>query len=413
MSVFIANGQNGVSPLAIANELNNAQARHGESIRSDSKRRSAPHVAAGRAMVRAFVDDIFAQAKKTGIRGDVSDKRRFELMEAIASGLGYREDGNSIVVDGWTRNDSYFFPGELIDRSGGIARQPAPLNAVSATLTVRSYDAGMQLVQTRGVRQTGSVAPWKPGQTQVPVADYEVGAKNVQSHFFCVKTQMPWDLLLYGANSGLDASEEKARAAKQALDDAREYAIVNSFTDTDLVGIGQLNIPTYTSSVNMGSTGTSLEDAYEDLMAGVLSFQAANADRGGDPNAVLIGTDLLRKLLPKNNISAGGSLTGSALFAALGQANAAAGELFRQLGIDTVIKAPSLNNYGGVAAKSAALFFQLPASDNGIRQLVGLTPSPVRTASTLTYDETLWAMAIAGLEKPTTEACGLYIGQVA
>lgn len=414
MSFFHVNGSNGVSPFVVQDAISNAQARHAASIRSDSKRKSVGHVAAGRALIRAFAEDIVSQARKQGIRGDVSDSRKLEIMEAIASGLGYREDGGSIVVDGWSggRNDSYFFPGDLIDRNGGIARQSPNIHAVSETLTVRSYDPAMQLVQTRGVRQTGTVAHHKMGQTQIPVADFEVGASNKQNHFFCVKTVMPWELALYGGVGGLDVVEEKARAARYALEDAREQILVNGYTGTDLVGIAQLPIPTYTSAVDMADPATSIEDAYEDIMAGVLSFQEANNDKGGEPNAALIGSSLLRKLLPKNNLSAGGFLSGADLFAALSRNNQALGQLFRQLGIDMVIKAPSLNNFGGDSTKSAMLLFQSPATPNGIRQMIGLAPSPVRTASTLAGDETLWAMSLAGLESATTEACGLYVGKV-
>ncbi len=410
MHGFKATAGSGVTPAQIESFQAAAWQAHGESIRNDSARKSPGYIQTTRAAIRHFVNELCFTKSRLDSRGEISQARKNEIMEAYASGLGLKTENG--------RMDSYFFPGDLIDRSGEIARLSNFTHALSDRLPVRSFNPWMQLVQTRGVQRTGSATLWKPGVDTVNHSDFYAGGVNRQVHHFVTKTTIAWDYILYGSLSDISIVEEQSRAAIETLKDALEDVHANGFQDTDLVGVSGLQIPQFVSSTNYAAPATTIEDIFEEFMGAILSFQSAAQFRGGRGNTLFIGGNLYNAILPKNNFSAGGAVSGSQLFggvnllSGVAAANAALGEMWKQLGIEYVYQTPSLDNFGGDSTKSAALLANTPSGPNGIRQLLGMAPAPVRTAATLTGDETLFAVTTAGLEAPTTERAGLFIGLV-
>lgn len=392
----------------IDSQIEEAHVKFGAEIRNDSARPSPARSVYQRAMIRKFVEDKATLASRLGTRGDVSEERQKSLMAVIAQGLGLSMNDGEFKM----RGDSLFFAGEGIDGSYETVRQANMPRGVSALLPVRNCDPTARLVRVRTIERNGSATIWKSGQTQVPHSSYDAGSSLKQVHHLVTKTSIPWDAVLYGTLSDLDVVGESAWSARETLLDAREQIMVNGFTGTDLQGLVNIAIPKFTSLLDYSNGSVTIEDAYEDIIAWAMKIKAANYNRGGLGNAVLIAPSFAARLLPLNNLAAGGDADGISMFSAMAQTEMAVGRIFRSLGITTVVEAPALDSFGGDATMGAMLFFRTPAGPGGLRQLIGMDPAPVRSASTLTHDEALWATALGGLEANVNESAGLLVAKV-
>ena len=400
-------GQVGISELELESQLAQAHEKFGADIRTDSARPSPPRVVQQRAQIRSFVEQKAQLAARLGTRGDVGQDRKYQIMQAIGEGLGLK------MVNGEFRSDAYVFAGEGIDGGFETIRQVNVPRALSEMIPVRNFDPAARLVKMRSIERTGSGTLWKSEQTVVPHSSYDAGSILRQVHHIVTKTSIPWDALLYGTLSDIDIAQESAWSARETLLDIKEQVLVNGFTGTDLQGLNTIPIPKFTSLLDYSNGSVDFEDAYSDLIKYMLQIKAANYNRGGLGNAMLIGPALIARLLPLNNFAAGGDANGLDYFSAMAQNESGSSRLFRSMGINTIIEAPALDNFGGDPTLSAALFFRMPAGPGGLRQLVGMEPAPVRSASTLTHDETLWATTIGGLEANVKESAGLFVAKVA
>ena len=412
--ITVGEGLKGVSISAdvLNSQVADADRLHGEQIRNDSARQSAGFISASRAQIRNFVDDTAALYNRNTNKGEVSSERKKQIMSHMAMGLGFVQQGSQYGIPSF-RGDSYFYSGQLVDTSGGIVRLESRRRPASELLTVRNFDPGKEIIKTRAMAPSGSVGLYSAGTTVIPEADFGVVDQNSQAYWLVCKTSIDWVHLLYGSRSDFDIAAEKAKQANDLLLDAMENIRFYGFTGTDLKAFKDLNLPTYNSNVDFTPGGTiDIESAFSEFVTGLNYLDSLNDDRGGLGQTLLIGTDLIRAIMPLNNIGAGGSMTGFDVFGKMGMQETMIGGLFRNMGISRIIRTPKLNNWGGDPTRSAAVLFDAQAGEAGIRQLIGMAPAPVRAASTLTHDEQLWAARVGPLEAPTTSGSGIFTAKV-
>lgn len=350
--------------------------------------------------------------------GKVSQDRQNDLIAAMGEGLGIRFDEKE-VVGAYERFDSMYFQSDLVDRGSGYAVKAGPQMSLSASLPIRNFSPGKDVVEMRAAVNHGVATLIRPGVTQVGVSGYSVGSQDTMAETFATQIQIPWTAAFYGATSDIDPLTQNMASAKETLDRLREKLIVNGFLGTQLPSLTSVSLPRVNVTTDISLSGTTIGTCYSLLSNAMDSLADANEDVGTLGDVAWVSTDVLRALRGKNNLDAGGDSTGAEMFDAnefyYSEAkNAAAiGRFFASRGITRVIASPSLNDFDGDTTVGAILIGHSSLTQSGLRQTLGLAPTPVRTAVELTGDSTLVAMKLAGLELPSTEMWGLILVKVA
>lgn len=346
-----------------------------------------------RLLVRQLFADLDRVGRASG-RGPVSAARLDAVKEAVAVSLGWEhKDGK------WTHraDSSSHFPGELVDRGGEIIRSPQTPHAFVDALPQRNVNPAMELYQTRGIKYEGTASIKKPGDNTPPLVNYRAGATEGKMHTFWTSVVLPWEAAAYGVASDVDAVAESAEAAQRALFDQLESALLFGVAGVDFKSLKELQVNHTTSTVNYLSG--SIADIYADQQSWIQGIHSASDRRGMRPNTLFISGDLADQMRKKSNLAAGGSYTGSELFAALAQSGEASiGMAYRAVGISRIVEIPGLDDwYKKGATYSGALAFNASAQ-GGLRKVVGLMPAPVRSVETIEGTQTVWVMRSGGLE---------------
>lgn len=387
-----------------------AEADHGSDIRAD-ERYSPPAVAGQRAMLRSALMRSALYCEHALGRPRADEERMAQINGVMVEALGLREvDGR---MDGMTaRADSYTLPGELIARDGNPIRVRDQRRALQENVGVRNVEPGAEVYETNAIDYEGKASIVRPGDTNIPHADFGTKGTKRLLHSIVTRTAIDWERLLYSAGS-ISIAGEKAEAADRALKTALETVLALGATGTDLrglFGINSLIAAKRHSAVDMSLDATTLAAIYTEFMAWADSIREANGYRGGVGDTLGIAPILFAKLRGKSNLAAGGSATGANMFMALAGQNAQLGEALKAMGISQVIEIPAFNvvpgSVGTETDRAGAVIYDRGNSD-GLRHVLALAPSPVRTSQTLTADETLWALRTGGLEAPDATAVGI------
>lgn len=399
--------------------INEAQSQYGNSIRADSKRASPVAVAGQRAMVRKTVVDTALMAERIGGRPRADENRLRQVVGVLGEALGLRAvDGR---MDGMeARADSSYFPGELVARDSNPVRVADEMRAIQESVNSRNIDPAMQLYESNAIGYEGTAEFYKGPATKIPRADYNTGTINRQVHTIVTSTAMDWLGAIYGGASSINAAAEKAEAADRALKTSLEDVLAFGAPGTDLRGLFGANrlpgIAYYPSTLDYSSDATTLGAIYADFQKFAQAIRKANNYRGaGRGDTLLVAPQVMEAIAQKNNIDAGGELTGSELFLAIQQANAQIGSALRAAGITAVIEAPKLGTVPGPAGTetnlAGAVLFRR-GNMQGLRRVIALAPSPARTAEKLLGSETLWVLRTGGLECPDATSAGIATFQV-
>ena len=403
-----------ISDAALRMQLEGALRAHGGDIRADTARRSPSHVAIQRAMIREFAQNLAAVAQRTGLRADtpIENSRVIEIMQAMCDGLGLRErDGRMDGMEG-RRADSGW-QGDGISTDALIVRPTEVNRELTQSIPTRTVDANAEKARVRGIKYQGSAGILLPGQTEFHTATHAKESETRLIHTLHTTTRTDWQTLLWGSVSGINDLAEDAESARRALADLYEAVLVEGLSGTDMGGLRGLEVAKIISIVNFATA--TLGEKYAELARMILEVQAKNADRGSIPNTLFMATDWLRTIIPSNNLDVGGSATGAELvgggvdmIAQLNANNMAFQGVFSTLGITRIIPTPSLNNFGrdtSTTNEAGALLCSLPES-GGLRKIVAVATSPVRTAQDLAGDQTLWIMRIGDVETPIATSIG-------
>lgn len=386
--------------------------------RTDSAVSRTPRAVMGarnaiRQHAREVAHTTYNKARMAGHTVTEARRDEFErdLVEAMASGLGIHKDGDALRCDGFRTDASWFPPDALTYREPGLVRSPFAPRVLSASIPVRNVDAWAERFQVGTVAGSGSVAPYRPGMTDIPRVGVSTNYRQRPVHTFVTSTSINWMHALQGARSDINIVAENAEAARDAFGEFFEEALVNGVAGLDYNGIAQLGATRYTSTVDYSSASLTLDDIYRDFATMVQSVRETAGFRGSPPNTLLLGSRWANRIKRTSNYAAGGDSNGSLLIASLAGAEAGLARAMGQAGITEIIEAPSLTGFEGSDYDGALLIDRMDAK--GLRHVVAMTPAPVRTHSSLDADETLWAARDGGLDLANGLAVGVAKAQVA
>lgn len=363
------------------------QRRPSNALRADSATSAAVEVA------RRYSERIAHQGVVAGhLRADQAASFAADIQRGTMEGLGWS------VADGRLRSDaSSFAPGSLTDVEGGLIRPAYTERVLSGLLPVRMVDADAEFFQPSGsLSQGGKMALHRPGMTNVPYADAAVGYIQQPIHTLVIATRVDWREAMVGRRSAIDIAAEKAAAAKEIAANTQEQMIVNGLPGINFRSLANIGLVRIVSSVDYSSNPT-MDSAYADLMRIVQRLREASDYAGSSPNVMAIGPRWAYAIRRLSNFAAGGSGTGSDLLATLAGANAGLAAAIGAAGITRIIEAPSLRDFHGDSTLDGMVLLNT-SQPNGLRQVMAMPLSPVRSASSLTADETLWAMRTGGLD---------------
>lgn len=376
-----------VSEAAIRQDVASNFAAHGAGLRTDSDGSSA--VSGGRAQIRGFLHRVAAMAHRThGI--DMPDPARLDSIAArIGTRAGYRLDEGDWTHGSVRTDAASVFSGELTDKDGMLNRPQRRKRALSEALPVRSVNAYAERYESRFVEHEGEITHYTPGTTQVGTVGARVGAKRRDIHTFVTSHMVDWLGVLQGSLTALDDAAESAYAARELFADFAEELLVKGLGDAvSLWGLADLpvaRIPLtedYSGALTMG-------DVFADLSRLPGLVAQINGDRGDSVDTMFLASDLARKIVPVNNLNAGGSYTARDLRMALAT-------LFTDMGVNRIVSTPSLNGFSG--SGSAGMVLARLDGQRGLHQVSAMAPAPVRSASVLLGEQTLWAMRHGGLD---------------
>jgi hypothetical protein len=358
--------------------LQSADDRHGRSVRLDS-RQSVPGLTAARIAARAWAADLATQAPADR-REDVTS----ELVRAVGHGLGWRADASEVRCDSW------YGPGALTVEAD-LVRPAYAIRRLSEVIPTRTVPSWAEYVPGGAIAHRGSVALYRPGMTDIPRADIDYSERQVRVHTFVARTGNDWQSLLQAPRADFSVVAEQAEAVRQTFATWKEEALIAGVAGTSFAGLQQIGVPRYTSTIDYGSGSTTLDQIYRDIVALIQTPEIEAGDRGNPPDTLLIGTRWHRAIQRASGFSTGSGATGSDILAMLQRVGPGLA------GIARIVPAPSLSRWQGSATVDAAL--TLDSRDvTSLRQIEAMAPAPVRTASTLTSDEQMWACRHAGLD---------------
>lgn len=370
-------------------------------IRLDSRRSATPLLDGTRALIRAWAANAIDETAHRG-RVRLDERRRTALVveaaDACAQGLGLRVDGQTIRCD-----SAWYAPDALTLSEGDPMRPQYAERTLSETIPVRTVPQWAADFQAGAVAYSGSVEPYRPGMANIPTIGVAAGYRRRPVHTFVAKTQIDWLALIQAQRADFSVVAEQAQAATVVFAEWQEAALSRGIPAMDWTGVPQLGVARYYSSVDYSPSGTpTLGDIYADLTRLIQCAVDVAGDRGKAPTDMLMGTRWLRAIARANNLAAaGGGMTGSQVIA---DKILAETELQRTLGsngIRRIIPCRALTSFGGDATLDGALL--LDASDpRALRQIVAMAPAPVRSHSSLTADEQLWACRHGGLDAQDT-----------
>jgi hypothetical protein len=364
-------------------------------LRQDSRRGTSPLLDGTRGLIRQWAADaVDATARQGGVRLD--EKRRAALVveaaDACASGLGLRVDGQTVRCD-----SAWYAPDSLTFKDGDPLRPQYAERTLSETVPVRTVPQWAADYLPGAVAYSGSVAPYRPGMTEIPLIGVAAGYRRRPVHTFVAKTQIDWLALIQAQRADFSVVAEQAQAASIVFAEFQERALAAGIPGLDWTGAYQLGVGRYASSVDY-SGSPAINDVYSDLTRLIQTAVDVAGDRGRAPDTMLIGTRWLRAIARTNNLAAGGGgMTGSQMIADKLLAQTELERVMGSNGIRRIIPCRALNSWGGDSTLDGAVL--LAASDSqALRQIVSMAPAPVRSFSGLTADEQLWACRHGGLD---------------
>lgn len=379
-------------------------------LRADSRRGATPLLDGTRGLIRQWAaDTIDSAARQGGVRLDEARRSRLvvEAADACASGLGLRVDGSTVRCD-----SAWYAPDSLTFRDGDPLRPQYAERTLSETVPVRTVPQWAADYLPGAVAYSGTVAPYRPGMTEIPLIGVAAGYRRRPVHTFVAKTQIDWLALIQAARADFSVVAEQAQAASTVFLEFIESALSRGIPAMDWTGVSQLGVARYHSSVDY-SGSPAINDVYADLTKLIQSAVDVAGDRGRAPDTMLIGTRWLRAIARTNNLAAGGGgMTGSQMIADKLLAQSELERVMGSNGIRRIIPCRALTSFGGDSTLDGALL--LAGSDSqALRHIVSMAPAPVRSFSGLTADEQLWACRDGGLDAQDTLPIAVGVATVA
>lgn len=389
--------------------IEDAVQAHGRGVRLDSRRSANPRIDTQRVMIRHTAALMVRDAEaRSGTRLDSreADHLRRDVEAAIADGLGLVVDGSVVRMDA-----AVHLPDDLLSSREPVVFPSAPDTVLTDAIGKRSVDAYAETVPTATGKRTGSFEEHSPAMDSAPILGWEVEEQRRTIKTFVAKTVTNWIELGQASASSINRVQEDAAAAREIWAEAREQMLVDGLGGGSFKGLVDLNVPVYASPVNYATAG--IADVYADLIALVQTLaSSAQKTNAPAPDSLWLGQRWVDQIVGKSNIAAGGSLSGVELLGRMAAQNEGLSMALRSAQIRRIVAAPALDSLGPGENFSGGVL--LRSSDNrGLREIVAMELSPVRSASTLVGNEQLWAFRGAGLEWVRAEKQGLAYAQVA
>lgn len=364
-------------------------------VRMDSRKSLHPLLDGTRSLIRSWAaETIDGAARTSGIRLD--EKRRTALIseaaDACASGLGLRSDANGVRCD-----SAWYAPDSLTFRDGDPLRPQYAERTLSEVVPVRTIPQWAADYLPGAVAYSGTVAPYRPGMTDVPLIGVAAGYRRRPVHSFVAKTQIDWMQLIQSARADFSVVAEQASAASVVFAEFIEHALATTLPGLDWTGVNTLGVARYASTVDY-SGSPAINDVYVDITRLIQCAVDVAGDRGRAPDTMLIGTRWLRAIARTNNLAAGGGgMTGSQMIADKLLAQTELERVMGSNGIRRIIPCRALTSFGGDSTLDGALLLD-SGDSQALRQIVAMAPAPVRSFSGLIADEQLWACRHGGLD---------------
>lgn len=406
------------SDLAASIRAWGLQAQHEQAprLRTDSRRSSSPMTAARAATLQWAMQTANRTARQLadeGVRMDSERVDRFaqDLCEATVAGLGWRTEGGEIRSDSLRTDASWFAPGALTAPMEGALIRPAYTPRIlAASIPTRTIPAWAETYPSGAISEAGNVALYRPGMTNIPT----VGANSTHVqrgvHTFVNKTSRDFMVLMRAEHADFSVVQADAQAAQEAFARFRESTLVTGVAGIDFRGLNDIGITRYQSTLDYSSGSTTMDAMHADLFDGANSIRVNAGYRGQGFDTALIGPSLAAAIMRKSNYDVGGTASGADLMMALTKINASLATSLQSSGISMMMEAPALDELGAADESGMLLFSR--SDGNSLRQVVAMNAAPVRTNSSLTAEETLYAARLGGLELRSTLNVGLFVAKV-
>lgn len=399
----------------IRTRVQQAVNRHDADLRLDERECPDPTRAA-RACMREWASRMAAgdareiAAQGSGQRLDSRDQASYatDLIVAASTGLGYRVD-ESEVRHGLLRCDSsIYLPGDLTSRSREPIRYPTTTPVLSTTLPTRAVEAWAERATTPYVDHTGSIAPIRPGATELPEVGVELAEAGRPIHSWGAQYTVPYMADRFAGRSVINLVAELSAATARAFQNGSEEILLGAKIGNlstapaagaglDVIGLHQMGGVREVAAVNY-ATETNMDLIFADLLRMVQSISRGAVIQSqieSGPLTLIVGSRWLDRIAARSNFNGGGDSTGARIW-----------EEIRKLGVDEIVRAPVLDGWGGVASTSAML--AIPSGNpTALRQLVALTPTQVHTYDGPAGRTVITAMRGGGLELTSTIGVGL------
>ncbi len=379
----------GVSSAALDSWMDDAEAQTYGEMRADSKH-PGEHIAVDYARL-AVRHTIKTQVHRARVfRADnreMPKHREIELYNAICDGLGLHVDGGRVVSPSM-RADSRFFAENVTSRATTVIRPSDQPDVVRQAIGVRPVEPTAEYVDLDYLGEAGKAALITPEQRTFPVVSYDLARDKNRMFWFGVATRSSWSDALYSAvPSAVNKMQEDARMARRALERFHEEVLIRSCAGISAKGLAQSPIPRILSTVDFSTA--SLGEKTAEMRRLLQRVRSSVNFAGAAPSVGLVDQELAYNLRNSSNIDAGGSLSGDAIIMAA----------MAREGLTNVIEAPTMTRWFASprGPNYAQMLIWAPNVDGALRQLVGLTPSPVSTAEHH-GTEILWAMRLGLIE---------------
>lgn len=394
----------------LAMEVDAANQRSARGVRLDSAKSADPRAARVRALIRSYADAVVDAAKVAqGTRLDAkgADHLARDVAAALAYGLGLHTATDGIRLDAST-----YLPGEFMAARQPVIFPDAPETVVTSTLAKRVIDANALYVPTATGSRTGSFAPWAGSGTEIPVVGFEVSETVRTVTALVAQSLIDFEELARDGARAVSKVQEDAEAARQIFARLREDGLVGGIPGTSFAGLGQTGVPIFTSALDYAAGGTTLGNIYADLILMIQTLrQASDETRAGNPTTLVMGQRWVDQIVGRSNFDAGGSMSGNDLLATVTANDAGLAAALRQAQVRTIIAAPSLDAPDWAPTGFSGAVLMRAGDQQGLREIVAQELAPVRTASTIVGNQTLWCFRGAGAEWPNSQKQGLAVAK--
>lgn len=300
-------------------------------------------------------------------------------------------------------DSSSFFANDLTDRSMRLVVRPQVPLALIGAIPTRRIQPWAEAWTNKYVSDSGVAVPWKPGSTDTVVVNHSVDEALHPTIMFRADAATFIGDAERAAMSGVDAGspEQDTRRALMAHNRAHNSLLAGGIAG--FPGYSLLTLPgvlRITGSNTWGTGGTASTTVIPEFKSILEKIPVTSDQAMPSPDTMLISQRLW------NALGSYFTDTGGMVFSMR-----AVEELITGYGITQVTICPELHNFSATGREGLVLFNR--NSEDSLRQVVGLMPSPVKSFDHDLGRRTAFLSGAGGLTAPLAGSVLIFTTAVA